>query len=342
MCPPSPDPTAFRRNREGTGDRRRRVHRQQLARRLLADGHDVVGVDALTDYYDPPIKRSNLRRADDPRFRFVEADLNTLDLAPLLADAEVVFHQAGQPGVRASWGGDFAATPSDNVSPPSACSRRHGSPGASSASSTPPRSSVYGNAERYPTDETDRPQPVSPYGVTKLAAEHLCTLYAHNYGAPDGVAALLHRLRPAAAARHGLHQLLPRRPRGAPFPLYGDGEQSATSPTSTTWSRRTCGSTPTGACPRRSRVQRRGRHVRQRQRGHRAPGGDLGARRSASQRSAPVPGDVLRTGGTTAAIRRPTGWDPRSGCGRDSSRAVPVGHHRPRLGPARARHAVRR
>jgi len=86
-----------------------------IARRLLADGHDVVGVDALTDYYDPKIKRTNLQRADDPRFRFVEGDLNTLDLAPLLADTEVVFHEAGQPGVRSSWGRDFGRYAADNI-----------------------------------------------------------------------------------------------------------------------------------------------------------------------------------------------------------------------------------
>src|SRR5438046_873915 len=80
-----------------------------LARRLLADGHDVVGVDALTDYYDPQLKRENLREIEHPRLQVVEADLNTVDLAALLADVEVVYHQAGQPGVRKSWGSDFDA-----------------------------------------------------------------------------------------------------------------------------------------------------------------------------------------------------------------------------------------
>ena len=78
-----------------------------LATRLLADGHEVIAVDALTDYYDPDIKRANLQRISHERLRVVQGDLNELDLEPLLADVEVVYHQAGQPGVRASWGREF-------------------------------------------------------------------------------------------------------------------------------------------------------------------------------------------------------------------------------------------
>src|SRR5690606_11839694 len=86
-----------------------------LARRLLADGHDVVGVDALTDYYDPRLKRDNLRHIEHPRLTVVEADLNEVDLATLLAGVEVVFHQARQPGVRKSWGADFDGYTRGNV-----------------------------------------------------------------------------------------------------------------------------------------------------------------------------------------------------------------------------------
>ncbi len=82
-----------------------------LAGRLLADGHDVVGVDAFTDYYDPQMKRTNLRRLENPRFRLVEADLDDIDLGPLTVDADVVFHEAGQPGVRRRGAPSSAATP---------------------------------------------------------------------------------------------------------------------------------------------------------------------------------------------------------------------------------------
>src|SRR4051794_2589774 len=156
----------------------------RLADRLLGDGHDVVGVDALTDHYDPDVKRANLRGLEHPRFRFVEGDLNALDLGPLTEDVEVVFHEAGQPGVRSSWGSDFTRYADDNI-----CATQRLLEAAVGARDLrrfvfASSSSVYGEAERYPTQETDLPRPVSPYGVTKLAAEHLCTLYAHAHGLP--------------------------------------------------------------------------------------------------------------------------------------------------------------
>lgn len=155
-----------------------------LARQLLREGHEVVGIDVLTDYYEVSIKRGNLASIPEAGFTFHEADLNTADLATLLADVDWVFHEAGQPGVRMSWGKDFAVYVRQNIE---ATQRL-----LEAAKDAPnlerlvyaSSSSVYGNAERYPTSEEDRPQPVSPYGVTKLAAEHLCSLYASNFGVP--------------------------------------------------------------------------------------------------------------------------------------------------------------
>jgi UDP-glucuronate 4-epimerase len=155
-----------------------------LARQLLREGHEVVGIDVLTDYYEVSIKRGNLASIPTTGFTFVEADLNTVDLTTLLADVDWIFHQAGQPGVRMSWGKDFAIYVRQNIE----ATQR-----LLEAAKDAPRlkrlvyassSSIYGNAERYPTSEEDRPQPVSPYGVTKLAAEHLCSLYASNFGVP--------------------------------------------------------------------------------------------------------------------------------------------------------------
>jgi nucleoside-diphosphate-sugar epimerase len=155
-----------------------------LARQLVLEGHDVVGVDALTDYYELSIKRGNLASIPDRGFTFVQADLNEADLDALLVDVDWVFHQAGQPGVRMSWGEDFAVYVRQNISATQRLLE------AAKRSTTLQRlvyassSSIYGNAESYPTAETARPQPVSPYGVTKLAAEHLCSLYAANFGVP--------------------------------------------------------------------------------------------------------------------------------------------------------------
>jgi UDP-glucose 4-epimerase len=146
-----------------------------LARRLLADGHNVVGIDSLSDYYEVSIKRRNLAAIGPRHFTFHHANLNDVDLRALLTDVDWVFHQAGQPGVRKSWGSDFSVYVHENVAKHSPTLKR-----LVYASS----SSIYGEAECHPTPETARPQPVSPYGVTKLAAEHLCTLYASNFGVP--------------------------------------------------------------------------------------------------------------------------------------------------------------
>jgi UDP-glucuronate 4-epimerase len=155
-----------------------------LAKALLAQGHEVVGIDMVTDYYEVAIKERNLASIPTERFTFHRSDLNEVDLDALLEGVDWVFHQAGQPGVRMSWGRDFAVYIRQNIAATQCLLE------AARRSSTLQRlvyassSSVYGNAETYPTRETDRPQPVSPYGVTKLAAEHLCSLYASNFGVP--------------------------------------------------------------------------------------------------------------------------------------------------------------
>ncbi|BAH56178.1 NAD-dependent epimerase/dehydratase family protein [Rhodococcus opacus] len=156
-----------------------------LARRLISEGIEVRGVDSLTDYYDPDLKKSNLASIPKSRFEFVEGDLNTLELSDLLRGVEFVFHQAGQPGVRKSWGSEFDLYALDNVQATQRLLEAVKTDGSRIkklvyASS----SSVYGNALQYPTVESDTPRPLSPYGVTKLAAEHLCSLYGENFGIP--------------------------------------------------------------------------------------------------------------------------------------------------------------
>src|SRR5947209_1890090 len=139
-----------------------------LTEALLRDEHDVVGVDSFTTYYDVARKRANVERAlAHPRFELVETDLRTAELAALLDGADVVFHEAGQPGVRLSWSDSFSVYVEHNVL---VTQRLLEAARAASlrrfvfASS----SSVYGNADTYPTRETDLPRPFSPYGVTKL------------------------------------------------------------------------------------------------------------------------------------------------------------------------------
>jgi UDP-glucose 4-epimerase len=196
-----------------------------LCERLLADGARVTGVDSFTDYYDPALKRRNLETAlAHPAFRLMELDLGDADLAPL-PEVDVVYHQAAQPGVRASWGADFAIYTHHNVLATQRLLERYrGRPLQRFVFAS--SSSVYGDAERYPTDESLLPRPFSPYGVSKLAGEHLVMLYGRNFGMP--VTALRYftvygpRQRPDMAFHRFCRAML----RGEPIVVYGDGRQS--------------------------------------------------------------------------------------------------------------------
>lgn len=155
-----------------------------LASRLIGDGHSVIGIDSLTPYYAPELKRRNLETLRGDGFELIEADINEVDLDAVLDGIDVVYHQAGQPGVRSSWGREFETYTQNNVVATQRlleASRRQGRLQKFVYASS---SSIYGDAERFPTTERDVPQPVSPYGVTKLAAEHLVSLYGVNFGVP--------------------------------------------------------------------------------------------------------------------------------------------------------------
>jgi UDP-glucuronate 4-epimerase len=196
-----------------------------LIERLLADGVTVTGVDCFTDYYDPALKRANLAPSmNHPEFMLLELDLGRADLE-VLPDVQVVFHQAAQAGVRASWGADFAAYVHHNVLATQRVLERYkGAPLERFVYAS--SSSVYGDAERFPTDEDMLPRPFSPYGVTKLAGEHLTLLYGRNFDMP--VVALRYftvygpRQRPDMAFHKFCRAMLA----GEPIPVFGDGRQS--------------------------------------------------------------------------------------------------------------------
>src|SRR2546423_2688918 len=151
-----------------------------VVEQLCAQGWRVRGVDAFTTYYDPAIKWRNLAGLESTdTFELVNGDLAALPLDDLLRDVDVVFHQAGQPGIRLSWADGFPTYLAHNVQATQRlleAAKGHRLERFVFACS----SSVYGEAARYPTTEADLPQPHSPYGVTKLAAEPLCQLYAAN------------------------------------------------------------------------------------------------------------------------------------------------------------------
>lgn len=197
-----------------------------LCAHLLAAGDTVIGIDSFTDYYDPGLKESNLREPKrHPAFFFHQADLLETRLDSLLAGADVVYHLAGQPGIRFSWGREFALYVSRNVLATQTL--------LEAVRDRPLRkfvfassSSVYGDAQTYPTAETVCPRPVSPYGVTKLAAEHLCELYRTAYGLPSVSLRLFTVYGPRQRPDMALARLIAAAANAEPFPLYGDGEQT--------------------------------------------------------------------------------------------------------------------
>src|SRR5690348_10456976 len=198
----------------------------QLAKRLLADGHDVVGIDAFTPFYPRALKLANIHGLLAARcFRLVEADLAHADLAPLLADAEWVFHLAAQAGVRSSWGGEFATYTACNIT----ATQR-----LLEAAVRAPRlrrlvyassSSVYGDAAVLPVTEDAPTRPLSPYGVTKLAAEHLCTLYARNFGVPTVSLRYFTVYGPGQRPDMAFDRFIRAALAGRPIQVFGSGEQ---------------------------------------------------------------------------------------------------------------------
>ncbi len=192
---------------------------------LLARGDEVVALDCFTPYYDVAAKVANVRSyRDAPDCTFVQADLRSDDLRSLLDGVDVVFHQAAQPGVRQSWDHHFGDYASHNVLGTQRlldASRHAGVSRFVYASS----SSIYGNALQYPTFEDTVPAPFNPYGVTKLAAEHLTRAYAQNFGLSTISLRYFTVYGPRQRPDMSIHRLVESALRGDRFPLFGDGRQ---------------------------------------------------------------------------------------------------------------------
>lgn len=197
-----------------------------LAEALIARGYYVIGVDAFVDFYTRSMKEANLfnlRQA--PNFRLIEADLRTENLEKLLAGIDYVFHLAAQAGVRTSWGQGFAAYVEHNV----LATQRLLEAAQKSrvrrliyASS----SSVYGNTPNLLACEDSQLLPISPYGVTKLAAEHLCRLYTTEHGLPTIALRYFTVYGPRQRPDMAFHKFIRAIFQDEPIIVYGDGEQS--------------------------------------------------------------------------------------------------------------------
>lgn len=198
-----------------------------LAETILQQGDRVIGIDQVNDYYDPLFKRANLNHLKKyPAFQFIEDDIQNLNWLELLQDVDVVYHQAAQAGVRASWGDSFRHYTERNINATQVILEAAKETNSLKRVVYASTSSVYGNAETMPTPETIPPQPVSPYGITKLAAERMCWLYYQNFNVP--VTALRYftvygpRQRPDMAFHKFFKALIEDRA----ISIYGDGQQT--------------------------------------------------------------------------------------------------------------------
>ena len=197
-----------------------------IAEALVSRGHEVAGIDSFTDYYPRPIKQANLSRLrESPNFTLIEADLLEYDLHRLLDGVDCVYHQAAQAGVRASWGQSFRVYTENNILATQTlleAAKDHPLHRFVYASS----SSIYGDARELPVTEDTIPQPISPYGVSKLAGEHLCRLYWVNFSVPTVSLRYFTVYGPRQRPDMGFHKFIRALLTEQEITLYGDGNQT--------------------------------------------------------------------------------------------------------------------
>jgi len=187
-----------------------------LAETLLGAGHEVVGLDCFTDYYDPELKRENARLLEVQRLDLAEDELD-------FAGFDGVFHLAGQPGVR-SFGDVFGLYLRRNVLASQRVFEAAALAGVKVVFAS--SSSVYGAAERYPTPEDTPPRPLSPYGITKLACEHLASAYEREFELDCVVLRYFNAFGPRQRPDMAFTRIVNALAAGTQFDLFGDGEQS--------------------------------------------------------------------------------------------------------------------
>ena len=196
-----------------------------LTERCLSLGWRVYAVDAFTAYYDEALKRRNIEGAlEHPHCTLIDGDLRDLELAPILADASIVFHLAAQPGVRTSWD-DFSLYTNLNLNATQRlfdAARQASLERVVIASS----SSIYGDAETFPTNEDSVPRPVSPYGITKVATEQLAHVYHRSFGLPTVCLRYFTVYGPRQRPDMAFNRLVACALGGEPFVVFGDGNQT--------------------------------------------------------------------------------------------------------------------
>jgi UDP-glucuronate 4-epimerase len=280
-----------------------------LAESLLADGVRVRGIDRFSNYYDPSLKRDNLESLSGrDGFELVDGDLNSLAAGELLDGVDVIYHLAGQPGVRVSWGTEFEIYTRDNILSTQrlleACRDR-----AIQRFVLASSSSIYGDAESFPTNEDARPAPVSPYGLTKLAAEHLCRLYHRGFGIPTVALRYFTIFGPRQRPDMAFTRFIDAALTGGTIEIFGDGLQErdftyvgdAVAATMAAGSRGEPGTVYNVAGGNHATVVQVLEIL-----------GELLGEAPAIKHEAPVIGDARKTGADTTRAREQLGYEPRT------------------------------
>lgn len=270
-----------------------------LAEALGAAGHEVVGIDSFTDYYDPALKERNAAGLD---VRRVDLAADELDFSGF----DGVFHLAGQPGVR-SFGDVFPLYVRQNVVATQRVLEAAAAAGARVVFAS--SSSVYGEAERYPTPEETPPRPLSPYGITKLTCEHLARAYGRSFGLDAVVLRYFNAYGPRQRPDMAFPRVIGALAGGGTFTLYGDGEQSR----SFTYVLDVVDATlraMEGAAP--GAVLNVGGGEEATMNATIALLEEISGRTLDVRREPEVPGDQRRTKADTTRIRAELGWEPRT------------------------------
>lgn len=198
-----------------------------LAETLLNQDKKVIGIDEFNDYYDPKFKQKNVKNfISHPNFTLINSKIQAVNLGEILSEVEIIFHQAAQAGVRASWGEGFRLYTERNLNTTQVL--------LEAAKNAPnlkrfvyaSSSSIYGNAETLPTSETICPCPVSPYGITKLAGEQLGFLYHQNFAIPVTALRYFTVYGPRQRPDMAFHKFFKAILENQPISIYGDGQQT--------------------------------------------------------------------------------------------------------------------
>ena len=197
-----------------------------LAQSLLEQGSQVIGIDEFNDYYDSLLKYNNIVNLKEySKFKLIQASIQDLDWQQLLQSVDIVYHQAAQAGVRSSWGNGFPDYTARNINATQVILEAAKQVKSLKRIVYASSSSIYGDAVTMPTPETLCPQPVSPYGITKLAGERLCRLYG-QFSVPVTVLRYFTVYGPRQRPDMAFHKFFKAAIDDKAIDIYGDGRQT--------------------------------------------------------------------------------------------------------------------